>query len=965
LAGLTVGAAAADINCVWIGTGYGDWSDPANWQGGVIPVNSVTDKYHVTIALPDPSAFSQSALTQAMTVSELTLGNNIYLYSPSGSDSLQFHVLDNFHWLGGGLDGNQAQYHLHGEAVFDGLTSKGLGGACTLTLHGHARWTQGNLGWAGYGSVTNSPGASFDITAGGYVGSIGSTDDADIYNQGTMQMNAAGQTAQFYSDFHNSGAIEVEAGDLQFMGNYDGAGAISVQAGARVIFWGTGEWQSFAQAGAGELYFVGGETVLSDTTFTCFTRVAANFGCSGNLTLSNAVWQSGQISGPGSLIVPAGGNLSVQTTAPRFSCPLLNSGELSLAAGAYLYANIGATLTNFVTGRIHLASASSLGLNGFAVGSLANDGSILKDDVAVGSAAIYATFQNRGLIRSSAGRLTLNGSGTNLGQLEARSPGQITAQSFDFGASSALVGDGQISLLGGTLRGTVDTNLDLVVSSVVVSNASLYSFKSLQAANWVRFSDPGGAEVRGFLTLNGGLYGGLLRSLQSAELSFPAATQIKGGARLELLGESSLLTGSLTVQDTNSTLLNSGTMHVEGASDLLVNPGAGFLNQGAWHVSAQMGSFKIILTDKLCRLTVTNASTNMVFGDGPFQLSGPVTVMPQQVTAGAGAQLCVSDLAMTNVCLWLSQSALTVTTNLSSSNATVVLDQATLTGPVAPWTGSMLLRGQGTLQGAVAPQSLQLDVVSNINHLVLNGSLSMAGTNALLRATVVPVQGAPTFSYLQVHGPVALNGRFDLMATVASASSNLMGGPVTLVDSDQPLTGSFLNATNGAILSTTNGFRFLLWYGPGNPFGANKIVLSEFGTAFDRWRLHHFSAQQLGDPLVSGPTADPDHSGWNNLMKFVLAVDTTPPGAAVPSLGPGPTGYATLHVRKRKDVGSLQATIALSQDLRVWQQTALGASPSWMELHRVFDLGDSYDYTYLYPGTPAALFLKIIISGQY
>src|ERR1035441_6086615 len=69
LAALTVGAAAADINCVWIGTDYGDWSDPANWEGGIIPINSASDKYHVSIALPDPSAFSQSALTQAMTVS--------------------------------------------------------------------------------------------------------------------------------------------------------------------------------------------------------------------------------------------------------------------------------------------------------------------------------------------------------------------------------------------------------------------------------------------------------------------------------------------------------------------------------------------------------------------------------------------------------------------------------------------------------------------------------------------------------------------------------------------------------------------------------------------------------------------------------------------------------------------------------------------------------------------------------
>ena len=66
-----------------------------------------------------------------------------------------------------------------------------------------------------------------------------------------MRMNAPGQNARFYTYFHHSGLIDVEAGDLQFMATYDGPGAITVQSGARVIFSGSGEWQGCSQAGGG------------------------------------------------------------------------------------------------------------------------------------------------------------------------------------------------------------------------------------------------------------------------------------------------------------------------------------------------------------------------------------------------------------------------------------------------------------------------------------------------------------------------------------------------------------------------------------------------------------------------------------------------------------------------------------------------------------------------------------------
>jgi hypothetical protein len=275
------------------------------------------------------------------------------------------------------------------------------------------------------------------------------------------------------------------------------------------------------------------------------------------------------------------------------------------------------------------------------------------------------------------------------------------------------------------------------------------------------------------------------------------------------------------------------------------------------------------------------------------------------------------------------------------------------------------LKGNGTLEASLALQSLELDAAPNGNNLVLDGSLSLVETNALLRTSVVLAQGVPVFPYLQVHGPMTLNAKFDLVAAFAPGSSNFAVGPITLVKCDQPISGTFLNATNGATLSTsTNSYRFVLWYGTNSPFDPNKIIITEFGTAFDRWRMHRFTPEQLQDPLISGPSADPDHNGWNNVAEFALAFDLAQP-SVVPSILPGPAGYSTIHLRKRKDVGGLQPIIAVSSNLLNWQSTPPGSRPTWMELHRAFDLGDYYDYTYLYPGYPSALFLKVTVTGQY
>src|SRR5258708_12546939 len=140
-------SSAAQITAEWIVTGYDDWTNAANWKNGIVPLNSLTDQYNVILDLPT-SDFTQSALTDPMSVNQLKLGNVLYVYSASGIGSVEFDVRGSFDWVGGSLSGWATQYHLYGDALFEGATYKTLDRLCALTIHGHSRWTQANLTWA-------------------------------------------------------------------------------------------------------------------------------------------------------------------------------------------------------------------------------------------------------------------------------------------------------------------------------------------------------------------------------------------------------------------------------------------------------------------------------------------------------------------------------------------------------------------------------------------------------------------------------------------------------------------------------------------------------------------------------------------------------------------------------------------------------------------------------------------------
>lgn len=953
---------AAEIDAEWIGNASGDWKTSANWKDGIVPRTSAVDRYNVLINVPP--ADLQVALTDNMGISRFTLGNKLYTYALDGAAPRVFRIKDYFHWVGGSLSGWQTQYHIDGEALIDGTGFKYLDSACTLTIHGHARWTEGHLGWAGYSRVDIPAGGTLEVETGGVVGSSESTSSADIFNSGTIRMNAAGQTAQFYTPLHHSGNLQIDAGSFQVMYTLEAGGALNIGQDGRLLV-ALGKWSAFTGNNEGEIVLNGNQQIASKTVFPGRTRISGGIGGDADVVVENAVWEAGDISGESLLVVPTGGNLLLAVPgAPVFlSRTLMNSGQLRFSAGTRLFGLGGRTHTNDTPGTIEMVSGSAFGSPDYILGSLVNQGTILKRD-SEGSAGLYPILQNAGLIKVTAGILRLGMGGASSGILEAQGGGTIEAINVDVTESGALKGDGAIRLGGGKFAGTIDPEVKLRLGSVEMVSPRKYSIEQVQIVGSVRLGADAGLEISKELILNGSIYGGTLRAAGLAELQFESV-DFAQGTEVELKGETSWTGGSITLNDQGTTLVNSGQTFLWGKTELQVRPGTKFVNTGVWLASKPVGSMGLILNSTAARLNSSDLSDGSFLEPGDFQLKGNITLASQKLEASPASRIVLSSLSITGAVVTLHNSEMEITQGIKSSKSSFLLDQSRISSRSGALSGTTLIAGAGELDLPLLVDELQLDATAGTNEIALAGPLTMSGSNSVFRANFSTSDGSLKTPYMKVQGPTSLNGRFELAANIAPGSFTLSSAPIVLLEAGEKLKGVFANARSGDSLSTTNKMlRFRIFYGEGSPFGENRIVITEFGTPFDQWRLARFSETALRDPLISGPQADPDRNGFSNLAEFFLALRPENRGGDFPALLEDSKGYTLVRVRRQKDPGAFKARIALSQTLEQWDEVVLGETSPVLNLHLVLELEDSYEFIYRYPGLPDRLFLRTVIESD-
>jgi len=199
--------------------------------------------------------------------------------------------------------------------------------------------------------------------------------------------------------------------------------------------------------------------------------------------------------------------------------------------------------------------------------------------------------------------------------------------------------------------------------------------------------------------------------------------------------------------------------------------------------------------------------------------------------------------------------------------------------------------------------------VTNMNTVVVQGIASglveVQGANiAGIQIVERPYdQGTPT-SY-NIQRATGTSGDF---ATVGTASGTVL----TFTDT------SSLNA------STTYQYRIQAVNSFGSSAYSNIITVTTpasttpTATSFGDWQSQYFTTEQLADPTISGPTADPYGSGVPNLLAYALQLN---PATAQLSNVPSPTivnGVLTVTYFIPASIKDISYIVEVSTDLVNW-----------------------------------------------
>ncbi|MBK8478758.1 MAG: hypothetical protein IPL39_21490 [Opitutaceae bacterium] len=92
---------------------------------------------------------------------------------------------------------------------------------------------------------------------------------------------------------------------------------------------------------------------------------------------------------------------------------------------------------------------------------------------------------------------------------------------------------------------------------------------------------------------------------------------------------------------------------------------------------------------------------------------------------------------------------------------------------------------------------------------------------------------------------------------------------------------------------------------------------------YDIWAAAAFTADELADPAISGPDADPDGSGVKNLMRYALELPARGP-VTVPAIvtyaGGSNPATLTLSFVMRAHGNDLRYAVMASEDLVAWTE---------------------------------------------
>ncbi len=603
-----------------------------------------------------------------------------------------------------------------------------------------------------------------------------------------------------------------------------------------------------------------------------------------NATGSATVSLAGTLT-PGGVSVSAETHDFILAGPGLISCPtpLLKSG-----AGSLTVANTGLnSFTGGITlnaGTVSIGDGATPGAGNLA-GAVSLGGTLVlnrPDDVSFALAPSGAGT----LRKKQASTVTLSGAANLSGPLELEA-GKLVLSGG--GTVSGLIsGAGGLEAAGGTL---------------LLNGAAPNTFAGPTAvsAGTLQLNNLGGVSTGGDVAVTGG---GTLAILANEQIPDTATLRILGTSADSLAGT----TGTETVANvivnpsvpTGQLVMRNG-FTVTGLATLNL----GVLGAASSH-TATLNS--LVMTGGTLRIAGSGGPSVLNIGPGGITASGGVIEVKfntnaQDATLNLGGDFtATADIAINNA--GFTGANLNVINLIGQRNFDLAAGTTTTVAPDFGGAGTLVKKGAGTLvlgpscaaahTGGTIVSEGTLVVNGTIGDLTVDGAASVlagGGTagniTANTGATVSPGQGgagrltlgsltlAPT---AQVLCEAISNGNNDSLNVTGALT---LGGTVrlTLAGGYTPVPGDSFDLFDAATVDATNFNASTGLVLPALPAGsvwntsafATTGVLSvAAGNPFLAWQQLYFNAEELGDALVSGATADPDGDGLTNAVEFAL-----------------------------------------------------------------------------------------------
>ena len=759
-------AAAGTI--AWSNAAGGNWSNPANWNGGVIPgptdiaLITLPGTYTVTFDANDTIGGLQlggSSGTQTLAISSKVLGlaagstinangvvslsgatvNGPGTVTNAGQVTARSSTTINAGWV------NQNALFIEGVSALNGTVSTGA--ASLIRVQGNNSLGTGNLtiasGFTNNGTIAFSDtlgafGAVLHVTSGTLTNAAGAlidsrvgangtrTFDAQLNNQGTLTVSQPLALTKASAVHSNGGTINVNAKlTIQQSGVSPSftntGGSIPIGTSDTVVVSGG----TFGYSGgtiSGGVLSISSATVNAAQSFSTATTV---------LKLASVTW-----GGAGTLTIAPSTSLMIGSTT--INSALVNQATLTVTGTG----NLNGTVTNAAGASLRVQGNNSLGTGNLTVANgFTNDGTIVLTDTLGSFGAVLAI---------TAGALDNAAGGTILSDVGAGGTRSLNA---------ALNNQGTL---------TINHALTLNKASAAHTNAGTIGvgakFTILQTGTSPTFTQTGAINIGsgdtvavsggGFAYAGGTIAGPgaitfssgsvtLTQSLSTAAVPFSLTTETVGGTGTlivdpgtTLLVKSSTINaplanqGLLDVHGTNSinaalTNVSGATMRLQGdnslgTSNLTIASGGGFTNNGAIVLTDTLGSFGAVLNMPSGTLTnAAGATIDAQVGAGGTRTLGAELNNQGTVTLGKALTINRAGAAHVN----------SGTINVSGGDLTL---QQGGTTPSLTTSGTITIGAARTFQ---------------VNAGTLNytgGSIGGSGTFAISSATVAASQDFST-----------------------------------------------------------------------------------------------------------------------------------------------------------------------------------------------------------------------------